>query len=416
MSHVALVIPGLNRIGGAEQQVILLARGLKQRGWQVSVVALTGSGGEAARELAEAGAQFISLGMRKGLADPRGWLRFHRWLRRSAPDVVHAHLAHASLLARCSRLAAAIPVLVDTVHTSATGTLARRFSYRLSNFLSHRVTAVSEAAAQAHLDARVFSHSRLAVIPNAIEPERWRPDATARRAARRELGIGSEFLWLAAGRLEPVKDYPALLRAMRVVPEPARLIVAGSGAQFSRLTALSAALGVDKRVRFLGFTRDLERWMQAADAFVLCSRWEGLPTALMEASAAGLPAVATDVPGVREVLGPAADSQRLVAPANPAALACAMTRLMRLSGEAREEIGDRARRFANKQFSREAVLDRWESLYQSVLDGRCASSRQSPVTAESAGGSRQVTSPDLSQTEIEEVSGSGHVRRSRGTV
>ncbi|HMD76301.1 MAG TPA: glycosyltransferase, partial [Terracidiphilus sp.] len=106
MNHVALVIPGLDRIGGAERQVILLAKGLRRRGWRVSVVALSGAGGDVAAELIASGAVFLSLGMRKGLADPRGWIRFNGWLRRESPDVVHAHLPHAAWLARWSRLAA----------------------------------------------------------------------------------------------------------------------------------------------------------------------------------------------------------------------------------------------------------------------------------------------------------------------
>jgi hypothetical protein len=86
MSHAAIAIPGLDRIAGAEQQVMLLAKGLSRRGWRVSVVALSGTGGAAAQELADAGVAFLSLKMRKGLADPRGWLRFHRWLGREQPD------------------------------------------------------------------------------------------------------------------------------------------------------------------------------------------------------------------------------------------------------------------------------------------------------------------------------------------
>jgi hypothetical protein len=82
MSHAAMMIPGLDRVGGAEQQAISLAKGLRRRGWRVSMVALSGSGGSAAAELEDAGIQFLSLEMRKGLADPRGWLRFHSWSHR----------------------------------------------------------------------------------------------------------------------------------------------------------------------------------------------------------------------------------------------------------------------------------------------------------------------------------------------
>jgi hypothetical protein len=96
MSHVAFVIPTLDRVAGAERQVMLLAGGLARRDWRVSVVALSGSGGEAAQELCQGGIQFHSLEMRKGIADPRGWMRFQTWLRRESPYVMHAHLPHAA--------------------------------------------------------------------------------------------------------------------------------------------------------------------------------------------------------------------------------------------------------------------------------------------------------------------------------
>jgi glycosyltransferase involved in cell wall biosynthesis len=174
-NHVAFVIPGLDRIGGAERQTTMLAMGLARRGWRVSVIALTGTGGEAAAHLAAAGVDFLSLRMRKGLADPRGWLRFHRWLRRTRPEVVHAHLPHAVWLARWSRLAAPVRVLVDTVHTSATGTLGRRLGYRLSASLPDQVTAVSAAAAEAYQAAHMVDAARLLVLPNGIDPNRWKP-------------------------------------------------------------------------------------------------------------------------------------------------------------------------------------------------------------------------------------------------
>lgn len=367
MTHIAQVIPGLDRIGGAEQQVMLLACGLKQRGWRVSVISLTGGGGYAARKLESDGVEFVSLEMRKGLLDPRGWLRFHDWLRRAAPDVVHAHLTQPAWLARWSRLATDLPVAVDTLHSSATGGFIRRFGYRLSNSLADRVTAVSQAAAQAHLAADTVTPRKLEIIPNGIAPERWQPNKQIRAAARRELGVADEFLWIAAGRLEPVKDYPTLLRAMAILPEPAKLIIAGSGYLQAQLSALSAELGLAGRVRFLGFAHDLHRWMQAADAIVLSSRWEGLPTVLIEASAAGLAAAATDVPGVREALGPTADGARLSPAGDPAALARAMTNVMQTPPEAREALAARARQFAVEQFSSEIVLSRWERLYQTLL-------------------------------------------------
>jgi glycosyltransferase involved in cell wall biosynthesis len=371
MSHAAMTIPGLDRVGGAEQQAISLAKGLRRRGWRVSVVALSGTGGAAAAELAHAGIAFLSLQMRKGLADPRGWIRFQRWLWREQPDVLHAHLPHAAWLARWSRLAAPVPIVVDTLHSSSTGTMGRHFGYSCSRWLPDHVTAVSQATAASHLAAGMVSESKLSVVWNGIDVDRWQPDAQERAQARAELGIRDEFLWLAVGRLEAVKDYPCLLRAMTRTPERARLLVLGAGPQEDRLTELAEWLGLKRRVRFAGFEPNVARWMRAADGFVLSSRYEGLPMVLLEAGACGVPIVATDVPGTREVvvdgetgwLAPAGDAEEL---------AKTMMRLMRMPPDARHAMGERARRHVAEHFSLEAALDRWERLYANLLEWKNA--------------------------------------------
>ena len=367
MSHVALIIPGLDRIGGAERQVIQLAKGLCRRGWRVSVVALSGSGGDAAAELAGAGAGFLSLEMRKGLADPRGWIRLHRWLRQQKPEVVHAHLPHAAWLARWSRLAAPVRVLVDTLHSSSTGSLGRRLGYRWSGWLANKVTAVSQAVAAAHLLAGMASADQLVVLPNGVDVEAWRPDAVARSTMRRELGLEDEFLWFAAGRLEPVKNYASLLSAMIQAPKTARLVIAGRGPLENELRSMAKKFGLEHRVHFLGFEPDVRRWMQAADGFILSSRWEGLPMGLLEAAACALPALATDVPGTREVI---VDGQTgwLAPVGDSPALGMAMTRMMRTPPEERRAMGERARQRVMEQFSLEVVLDRWEAFYAELLE------------------------------------------------
>jgi glycosyltransferase involved in cell wall biosynthesis len=380
LNHIAMVIPGIDRIGGAERQMIQLARGLRERGWRVSVVALSGTDGNEAAELTESGIGFLSLRMRKGLADPRGWIRFHRWLQRQRPDVVHTHLPHAAWLARWSRLGAPMRVLVDTLHSSSTGTVARRLGFRMSNWLPDKVTAVSQAVAEAHLLARMATAEKLAVVANGVDAGHWRPDAQVRSIVRRELGFEDEFLWLAAGRLDPVKDYPTLLKAMVNVPQRARLIIAGGGQLESELRRLSTDLGLVSRVRFLGFAPNVCRLMQAADAFVLCSRWEGLPMALLEAAACGLPAVATNVPGTREAVVDG-ETGFLAVAGSAEALQSEMTRMMRLTPQERRAMGERARELVEEHFSLDKVLDRWEQHYVDLLRENPDASRWSIATS-----------------------------------
>src|SRR3569833_288555 len=114
--HIAYLIPTLDRIGGAERQVVHLASEMARRKWRVTVIALSGNGGTAAEELSVNDVSYLSLEMRHGLADPRGWLRLRRWIAAAKPEILHAHLPHASLMARCIRLLAPVRVVVDTLH------------------------------------------------------------------------------------------------------------------------------------------------------------------------------------------------------------------------------------------------------------------------------------------------------------
>jgi glycosyltransferase involved in cell wall biosynthesis len=182
---------------------------------------------------------------------------------------------------------------------------------------------------------------------------------------RRALGLTSEFVWLAAGRLEPVKDYPLLLHALALTSRACVLLIAGTGSQEADLRRLADALGLAGRVHFLGFQAEVLPWMQAADAFVLTSRYEGLPMSLIEASACALPAVATNVPGTREVL--CDGDTGWLSPANAQALATAMTWLMDLDRAEHETMGMRARALAIDHYSLDSVLCRWETLYVQLL-------------------------------------------------
>lgn len=366
MSHLALVVPGIDHIGGAERQVLLLAQGMRRRGWRVTVVALSGAGGDAQSELAAGDVDFVTLQMRKGLADPRGWLRFRRWLHRENPDIVHTHLPHATWLARWSRLAAPMRVLVDTLHSSSTGTMGRRLGYRWSDWLSDQVTAVGESVAEAHRQMRMAAARKLTILPNGVDANAFEPDAAVRQLVRKQSGIGNEFLWLAAGRLDAVKDYPTLLRAFAALPGDPRLAIAGTGACESELRHLTRQLSLGARVEYLGFEANVVRWMQAADGFVLSSRWEGLPMSLLEAGACGLPAAVTDVPGTREIV---VDGQTgmLAVSADAPSLQRAMVRVMRLPPAERKAMGARARKLVLDRFCLQSVLDRWEALYAALL-------------------------------------------------
>ena len=357
---LAMLIPTIDQIGGAERQVLLLSKELSARGWRVTLLALSGNGLNVAAELASVNVNFLSLEMRKAWIDPRGWLRYRAWFRTHRPAIVHAHLPHATWFARWVRLLAPVPVLVDTIHTSKTGGPGRRLGYKFSNWLTSQVTCVSKAVSKAALTAGVVSHERLRVIPNGVILPPIPPPRNPNR----------NFQWIAIGRLSPVKDYPTLLHAFAALPGQPNLQIVGTGSEEARLRDLAAELKIESRVHFAGFKADVQPLLEAADAFVLSSLWEGLPISVLEASAASLPIVATDAAGTREAMLPADNDEQtglLVPIADPVSLTEAMTQIMLMPEQQRHQMGANGRRFVEINYSLSKVADQWEALYTELL-------------------------------------------------
>ena len=161
-----------------------------------------------------------------------------------------------------------------------------------------------------------------------------------------------------------VKDYPNLLKAFAKLHEahlPAKLWIAGDGDLLVQLQDLSRALGVHNHVRFLGMRTDIPELLNAADVFVLPSRFEGFGIVVAEAMATEKVVVATDCGGVKEVLG---SCGFLVRPGDSEELAGALRDALLLGDEKAKEIGRQARRRVETFFSIEAIADRWAELYE----------------------------------------------------
>jgi len=372
--RLLIVVTNISQDGGAEIQTLQLAVGLRRAGWEVALVALLRPAVMPAAFAAE-GIPFHSLNVRRGLSALLAPLRLARLVRAWRPQVVHAHMVHANLLCRIVRLLAPMPKLVCTLHGTrmynidGTGFTLREQAHRITDRLADLTTVVCHGAAVEYASRGVVSAARLRVVPNGVDADVFRPGANSRSDLRSRLGIGEEFLWLSAGRLNGVKAYDNLLRAFHLVRNThpdAHLAIAGDGDLREPLTGLSRALGLAERVHFLGQCQDLAGWMNAADAFVLASHFEGLALVLLEASACELPIVATRVGGNPEVV----DEPRsglLVEPRQVEALAGAMRRMMAMPDAERAGMGRAGRRGVLARYSLPAVLAHWESLYQELM-------------------------------------------------
>jgi glycosyltransferase involved in cell wall biosynthesis len=240
----------------------------------------------------------------------------------------------------------------------------RMLAYRLTDGLSRQTTAVSTAAAERFVRLNAVPLRKCAVVTNGIDVTEFAPNCALRREMRGLMGVFAEFVWLAVGRVTPAKDYPNLLRAftqLRKAWPRTQLWIAGE-----RLEGSSVDLGDEDAdgVRWLGLRRDMNALYDAADGFVLSSAWEGMPLAVAEAMAMEKAVVATDVGGVKELVG---DAGVVVGAADSDALATAMGDMMQRSEEERRALGRAARGRIHERFSMDAKADEWEELYRAVV-------------------------------------------------
>jgi glycosyltransferase involved in cell wall biosynthesis len=353
-------------VGGAERQVFLLAQEFAGMGHAVEVVSMR-QPMAFVQELTDAGVGVTSLGFTRGKPSISGMMRLVRRVRQWRPDVVHSHMIHANLLARASRLLAPVPVSISTVHSLTEGARWRELAYRATDGLATLSTNVCQAGAQRYQRVGAAPAGRMIALPNGIDVDAFRFSSQRRVRLREELELGDRFAWLAVGRLEEPKDLPTMLRAFAELPPGRRvLLLAGEGPLREEAEGLVHTLGIaPDAVRFLGQRSDIADLMSAADAYLMSSAWEGLPLVLIEASAAKLPIVTTDVGGTAEVVEEGINGF-LVPAGKPVELAAAM---LRMEGQDRERLstmGEAGLALAHERYEIGAVAARWIRLYREL--------------------------------------------------
>lgn len=359
--------------GGAETVVAQLAKALSSTGCEVSVVSMI-EPQTFREELEAAGVRVASLKMKPGRPNVGGVMRFLSYLRNFQPDIIHGHMFHASILARLARILTGIPV-VCTIHSEIecshrkTSARCREWIYRVTDAACSRTTAVSERIRQRYVRDRIVLPDRIEVIDNGVDPERFQPCPERRQRTRAALGWRDCFVWLAVGRLELAKDYPNLIEAFQKVRErhpSSKLAIAGDGRLRPQIEHLIQCNALRDAVSLLGSRTDVPDLMNACDALVMCSAWEGGPLVLLEAGATARPVVATEVGVAPQAVVPG-ETGLLVPPKDATALAQAMTRLMMMESEKLDQMGLDARRHITDRFSLGSAHGRYMKLYEEVL-------------------------------------------------
>lgn len=370
-SHVLTLTDAIGD-GGAEHVAVDLALSLDPGRFRRSLCVTRppfGRPGQAAaaeyQRLTDAGVDVLILNRRNRL-DVRSLQRLVGYIRSERVDVIHAHKFGSNVWGALLGRSLDVPVVIAHEHTwSFEGQPARKLLDRhVVARYSDAVIAVSEADRRRLIETIRMPVSRVVLIPNGIT---W-PAHADPRPVRAELGIGPAAPVLAmTAILRPQKAIGVMLAAMqRLVPRHPgiRLLIAGPGDQRDLRTE-AERLMVAHAVTFLGPRLDVPEILAAADVGVLSSDFEGLPLAVLEYMAAGLPVVATDVGGLPQLVEP--DRTGILVPRrDPGALAEAVSRILADPERARA-MGQAGRRRQESEFSGEAMSRRVLALYERLL-------------------------------------------------
>ena len=343
--------------------------------------------GALAASLRAQGLPVSTLAMRRGLPSPIALVRLVARLRRLRPAILQTWMYHADVLGTIAASIAQVPALAwniraSDVDMSQYGRLSG-LTRRLGALLSRRPDLVivnSEAGRRAH-EALDFRPRRWEVVPNGVDVEEYRPDATRRAAVRAGLGIdASAFLIGLVARFDPMKDHETFLRAagkLALEYPQVRFLLAGAGVDGNnrQLGVLITELGLGDRVCLLGVRHDIPALTSALDAAVMASAFgEGFPTVIAEAMACGVPGVVTDVGDAANLVG---STGMVVPPQDPDALAQALGQVMALPAEARAKLGQAARTRVVAEFSIERATAHYEALYRSLAPSEMTDARRS---------------------------------------
>jgi glycosyltransferase involved in cell wall biosynthesis len=392
--RVLRLITRLN-IGGPSIQAIALSDRLAARGFTTKLVHGTlGEGEGDMRYLLPPSVDVDCVPtLRREIApasDVNALVRVLDVIREFRPQIIHTHMAKAGgigrFAARLHNRRAAVNARVKVVHTYHGHVLDGYFSAAATSvFLgierslartTDRIVAISPAIRDELLrEQRIGTPGQYLVIPLGFDlTQLGAIDDTARQSARVSLGIApTAHVISTVGRLTAIKQHRLFLETARIVAaaDPGAIfLVAGDGELRSDLEQAARGFGLADRVRFLGWRRDLDVIYGASDVFLLTSRNEGTPVALIESLAAGVPGVSTDVGGVRDVFEPptaSGDPLGLVAPYDDASGLARAVETLLADRSRRRAMGERGRTAMLSRYGIGRLVDDVESLYRTLL-------------------------------------------------
>jgi glycosyltransferase involved in cell wall biosynthesis len=376
-----LLLTTLMEAGGAQKALLQLARGLRGRGHDVTTMTMYDKVGIIPHFEKRFRLPIQNLRMKRvtggrSAATPRsvatGIWQMYRTMRRGRFDVLQTFCHYSNIIGQPLGALAGIPIRVASQRNrlDALPAIVRLADRLIANSpIPRRMVAVSESNRRYCVEVQRIRPSKLLVIENGIDiADLPSPAPDAVDGLRGDLGLAAgTFVVTMVARLHPQKDHDCLLRAIAAVVDElptVRVLLVGDGALKDQLVGRITTLGLGTQVKLLGERRDVAAILALSDLFVLSSRWEGMPNAILEAMAAGLPVLATRVDGTVDVVRDG-ETGVLVPPGDDRALAAALLALGRDPAR-RRALGAAGRRRIDEAYSIDRFVDGFERLYLSL--------------------------------------------------
>ncbi len=364
MIRVLLIIPTLER-GGAGKQLTMLASGLRRQGIDPFVCVLTRDG--PLRQTLDENSVPVKVTGRRWKVDPRAYWQLRKHIKRIAPDVVHTWTFEANAYGRAAARAAGVKHLVAGERCIDPGKRWHQLAIdrRLAKQTSCIVT--NSSGVRDYYSKHGIPASKFEVIPNGVEAVTLdRDQRQQRRAALREnLGLPQDAkIQVTVGRLcsqKRIKDTIWAAELLKVIRADSHLLIVGDGPQRKILQRYARLVEVDDRVHFLGQREDVPQILSGCDCFWLASAYEGQSNALMEAMAYGLPVVATDIAGNRDLV---VDGETgFLVPVGDRAAIARQTQLLLEDTPLARNMGEAGSQRMREEFTVQQMIDRHVQLY-----------------------------------------------------
>ncbi|HKZ57693.1 MAG TPA: glycosyltransferase [Thermodesulfovibrionales bacterium] len=359
-----------SKIGGVQQQLLSLLKAYSRERFN-PIFCCLGPKEEIGKEIEETKIEFIPLNKLRYNRFSLGIvLELYRLMKKKQIHVVRTHRYRSNLYGRLAAFLAGVPVIIASVHDNyrTDKRPKRRIMNRILSKITDKIVAVSEDVKEDIIRYDSINPSKIDVIPNGIDVERFNPEKNT-TDIRKEFSLEDDDIVIGfIGRIVPAKGLKYLLNALPYLKKEfksIKLLIVGEGSLVEELKERAKKNNIFDNILFTGRRRDIPEILASINIFVMPSIAEGLPNALLEAMAMGKPIVTTEVGGIPEIVKNGFNGL-LVPPRDTLSLSKAIKELIS-NDRLAAKLGQAARDLVHDNLSIKAIAQKWQSLYLSIL-------------------------------------------------